>query len=229
MAEIKVAIEILSPIHLGSGQADVNIDSDVIHDEYGFPYFPAKRFKGLLYESALEVQEMLELSEMSFDSSIIEDIFHHYSSNKGKVSDMQLVVPNFYLFPQEEYQQFCQEWQYFQTAYGNLFRPYDVLETYTSLRYQTQLENGVAVAGSAARSLHNMRVLNSGLTFIGTLELINDTEKHLNFIALAIRNLHSAGLKRNRGFGRISCSILSVEGNLNENTLIENALSVGGI
>ena len=227
MAEFEVLIEVTSPIHLGSGQADVNIDSYVIHDEYGFPYFPAKRFKGLLYESALEVQEMLELSKFEFDTSIIEDIFHHHSSNKGKVSEVQLIVPNFYLLPQEEYQQFCQEWQYLQNPkyYGEIFRPSDVLEFYTSLRYQTKLENGVA----ADSSLHNMRILNSGLTFQGTLELINETEKHLNFLALAIRNLTSAALKRNRGFGRIDCSILSMEGSLNEEMMIENALSVGGI
>ena len=54
-------IKALSPLHLGSGQADVNVDAEVIHDDAGLPYFPAKRFKGLLYESALEVAEMSEL------------------------------------------------------------------------------------------------------------------------------------------------------------------------
>ena len=223
MAEFEVLIEVSSPIHLSSGQADVNVDSDIIHDEYGFPYFPAKRFKGLLYESALEVQEMMELSGLPFDSSIIDDIFNHRLSNKSV--NMQLIVPNFYLMPQNKYQQFCQEWQYLQTDYAEFFRPSDVLDIYTSLRYQTRLENGIAAEGS----LHNMRVLNAGLTFYGTLELTNDTDKHLSFIALAIRNLNSAGLKCNRGFGQINCSILSVEGGLNEEILIDSALNVGGV
>ena len=68
MAEIDVTIEVLSPIHLGSGQADVNIDSEIVHDAFGFPYFPAKRFKGLLYESALEIREMFELSKLNASS-----------------------------------------------------------------------------------------------------------------------------------------------------------------
>lgn len=51
MAEIAVTIETLTPIHLGSGKADVTIDAEIIHDALSFPYFPAKRFKGLLYDN----------------------------------------------------------------------------------------------------------------------------------------------------------------------------------
>ena len=47
-----------------SGQGDVNTDSTVVHDCYGIPFIPAKRVRGVLYESALEVAEMMELSEL---------------------------------------------------------------------------------------------------------------------------------------------------------------------
>ena len=70
----------MSPIHLGSGAADVNLDADIIHDEFGLPYFPAKRFKGLLYESAVELEEMFELAGMPLDETLVEDIFHHRST-----------------------------------------------------------------------------------------------------------------------------------------------------
>ena len=73
-------IEAVSPIHLGSGAADVNLDADIIHDEFGLPYFPAKRFKGLLYESAVELEEMFELAGMPLDETLVEDIFHHRST-----------------------------------------------------------------------------------------------------------------------------------------------------
>lgn len=62
MAELDVTIKISSPIHLNSGQADVNVDAEIVHDEFDFPYFPGKRFKGLLYESTLEILEMFKLS-----------------------------------------------------------------------------------------------------------------------------------------------------------------------
>ena len=101
--EIAVTIEVLSPIHLGSGQADVNVDAEIIHDALGFPYFPAKRFKGLLYESAVEIFEMFELAGMSTRKlAAPEKIFHRASDGA-----VQLIVPNFYIKPREEYRKFC--------------------------------------------------------------------------------------------------------------------------
>ena len=198
MAEIDVTIKVLSPIHLSSGQADVTVDSEIIHDEFGFPYFPAKRFKGLLYESALEIFEMFELSGLDTQNlSTIEKIFHRHSS-----SNVQLIVPNFFIHPADKYQKFCAEWKYLLTTYPEIFTAADILNTYTSVRYQTKLEEGIAADGS----LHNMRVLDAGTNFFGRMTLINDDKKILNLLALAIKNLSSAGLKRNRGFGMIECT-----------------------
>ena len=60
-----LTIKLLSPTMLMSGQGDVNTDSTIIHDRYGIPYIPAKRVRGVLYESALEVAEMMELSNLN--------------------------------------------------------------------------------------------------------------------------------------------------------------------
>ena len=196
--EIEVTIEILTPIHLGSGQADVNVDAEIIHDALGFPYFPAKRFKGLLYESAVEIFEMFDLAGIPTKNlSTLADLFHREST-----SAVQLIVPNFYLLPLEEYKKFCAEWKYLQAMYPNFFEPADILNAYTSIRYQTRLEKGVA----AEKSLHNMRVLNSGEKFYGKIELLNGDAKVINLLALAIKNIYAAGMKRNRGFGKIDCT-----------------------
>ena len=198
MAEFDVTIEILSPIHLSSGQADVTVDAEIIHDAQGFPYFPAKRFKGLLYESALEVLEMFELSGLDTENlSPLEKIFHRHSS-----SEVQLIVPNFYIKPAAEYQDFCAEWKYLQVTYPEIFTAAEVLNALTSIRYQTKLDNGIAAEGS----LHNMRVLDDGIKFFGRITLLNADKKVLNLLALAIKNLTCAGLKRNRGFGRLKCT-----------------------
>ena len=199
MAEFEVTITVETPIHLGSGQADVNVDAEIIHDALGFPYFPAKRFKGLLYESAVEIFEMFELAGISTEKlAAPEEIFHRESDDAGKVSDVQLIVHDFYL---KDYAKLRADWSYLQKEFPAFFEPTDILNAYTSIRYQTKLENGVAFD----RSLHNMRVLNSGTEFVGTLTLLNGDAKVLKTLALALKNISNAGTKRNRGFGRISC------------------------
>lgn len=199
MAEIAVTIETLTPIHLGSGKADVTIDAEIIHDALGFPYFPAKRFKGLLYESAVEIFEMFELAGLSTENlAPVEEIFHRESDDAGQVSSVQLIVHDFYL---KGYEKLRAEWSYLQKNFPELFEPTDILNAYSSIRYQTKLKDGVAAEGS----LHNMRVLNAGVEFSGALTLLNGDEKVLNTLALALKNIYAAGTKRNRGFGRISC------------------------
>lgn len=198
MATIDVTIEVVSPIHLGSDQANVNVDADIVHDEFGFPYFPGKRFKGLLYESALEVVEMFALSGIADEkSSPLEKIFHRQSE-----SGVRLVVPNFYILPAAEYETFCAEWKYLQRQYPEIFTAKDVLNTFTSLRYQTRLENGVA----DKHTLRNLRVLDAGTKFFGAMTLLNADEEIRDLLALAIKNLQASGTKRNRGFGRIKCA-----------------------
>lgn len=200
MAEFDIKIKIDSPIHLGSGQADVNLDAEIVHDALGFPYFPAKRFKGLLYESAVEVFEMCELAGM--DTTNLADpkkIFNRNSDDTGNVSAVQIIVPNFYF---KEYQKLCDEWKYLQKKYPEVFSPTDILNSYTSVRYQTQLKDGIVVDGS----LRNLRVLNAGVEFYGTVTVLNASDGILNLIALALKNLSAAGTKRNRGFGHITCT-----------------------
>lgn len=218
MARIDVTIEILSPIHLGSGQADVNVDAEIVHDACGLPYFPAKRFKGLLYESALEVWEMFELGGLDTQKlSPLEKIFHRQS-----VSEVQLIVPNFFIVPPDEYARLCAEWQFLQRTYPQIFTAADVRDSFTSLRYQTRLENGVAADGS----LHNLRVLDAGTEFFGQVTALNADEKTLNLLALAIKNLSAAGTKRNRGFGRIKCTAIFDDGSTCD-TLTEKFFAKG--
>lgn len=211
MAEFDVKIAVESPLHLGSGQADVNLDAEIVHDAYGLPYFPAKRFKGLLYESAVEIVEMFKLAGMSTENlAEPEKIFHREST-----SAVQIIVPNFYIRPFDEYKKICAEWQFLQTKYREIFRPADVLKTFTSIRYQIELEGGVTTRGS----LHNLNVLDAGVEFFGKLEIVNSTDEVLNLLALALKNLTCGGTKRNRGFGRIRCEI-----NLGEKFTVEKIL-----
>ncbi len=192
--KIELRIEALSPLHLGSGQADVLLDAEVVHDLYGQPYFPAKRFKGLLYESAKEVWEMSSYSGRElFSMEELDALFQ-----RRQESGVQLIVHNFYL---PDYEARCAAWRYMEEKYAALIRKEDVLEEYTSIRYQTRLD---AKTGTAAdTSLHNLRVVDGGIRFYGSVEIVDGTQRQRQILALACRNLQYAGGKRNRGCGKI--------------------------
>lgn len=204
---VRIRVAALSPLALGSGGGDVNVDSDIVRDETGLPYFPAKRLKGLLYESGLEVAEMAELSGLSlFTRAELDALFQH-----GCLGETQLIFSNLELPGAAA---MAADWRYLEERYPSIFQAQDVFETYASLRYQTKIDSETGTA--ADTSLRNLRVLDTPvrkggelqpLTFAGELEVRPGSERAFTILALAARNLSQAGLKRTRGFGRIACTL----------------------
>lgn len=218
--EFTLEITAASPLHLGSGRADVNVDAEVVHDRAGLPYFPGKRLKGLIYESALEVLEMSELAGLNlFTEEELAELFQH-----GIQSGTQLTIPNLRLASEEAARQMEADWLYLQERYPRLVSAQDVLSLYTSLRYQTMIDRETGTA--AETSLRNIRVADEGLVFGGTVRIKGGTRKKLAILALALRNLSQAGMKRNRGFGRISCAMLQ-HGKDIRSVLVDDALKGG--
>ena len=234
-APLYVHVKILSPLHLGSGGADIHVDADVVQDDVGLPYFPAKRLKGLLCESGLEVSEMagrcsrdtavsdwhesgLEVSEMSrvrlIDKEKWDTLFQ-----RGRGGVQQLVISNLYL---ENYDVFHADLLYLQKNFPSVFRPAYVLDQYASVRYQTAINPETGVAQE--NSLRNMRVLDAGLTFVGEIRILGGDKDCLRTLALAVRNLSQCGGKRTRGFGQIACT-LTQNGKDVLVPLVEEALS----
>lgn len=135
MRKFTLEITTLSPLHLGSGRGDVVIDADIIHDDHGLPYFPAKRLKGLLYESGIELLEILTaVTEYDgYDRESWNKVFNRECS-----TDKRLIISNFHL---PEYEEQCREWNILQKSFADIFNPIDVLESYTMLRFEILLEN----------------------------------------------------------------------------------------
>lgn len=193
MHNFKIKITTKSPLQLGYGRAGIVIDSDVVHDKYGMPYFPAKRFKGLLYESALEIAEIFD--EKIFTKKDIDKLF-----GQGEDGISRIYINNFYL---KNYEKMYSDWQYLNNKYKGFFTVQSILDLYTDIRYQTTIDKktGTTVDGS----LHNMRIIDAGTEFYGEIILIEDCELNQKILALALKNLRFAGAKRNRGCGRIEC------------------------
>ena len=217
MTSINIKIKTLSPIQLSSGAADVIVDSDVAHDNCGMPLFSGRRFKGLLRESALEV---ISMKGMEKYGEAVERLFDRDCS---QLCPEALVISDFHLVPLEEYGELCQTLELLQKDYGGIINPNDVLGEFTSIRYQTKLKNGLAEKGS----LRNMRVVDDNVEFYGVIEAEQLGEMELELLALAIRNLRMAGMKRNRGFGRISCT-MTLTDKRTEQDIINKIFAEGG-
>ena len=207
--EFMVTVKAIKPINLSSGQADVNKDSDVVHDKYGLPYFPAKRLKGLLYESAVEVKEMAEAAGMGFISQkTIDEVFQHEIT-----TEVQLIAADLHM---ADYEDIVPELAYLEEKYPEIIREEDVLQEFTSIRYQTAINKKTGTAQKT--TLRNFRVVDEDTLFTGMWEIRNAKPEHLEVLALAMQNLNAAGGKRNRGFGQIECTMPEQE------KLVEQAL-----
>ena len=200
-----LTIKLLSPTMLMSGQGDVNTDSTIIHDRYGIPYIPAKRVRGVLYESALEVAEMMELSKL--DTFTIEDVnilFNRSTDDQLVEDNPKLAISNLTI---EDYDVVANDIAALQSDVHlkKIFTKDRILGEYTSMRYYTSIEkdSGTALEGT----LHNSRVLNRHLVFKGNIAIDDMTETERLILSCAVRNLTGIGGKRNRGFGRVECTI----------------------
>ena len=66
MEEYTLKVKLVSPALTASGEGfGAIIDTDIVFDETGLPYIPAKRIKGCLLDSASEVEEMFSKSEIT--------------------------------------------------------------------------------------------------------------------------------------------------------------------
>lgn len=199
MKSLQVEVKLLSPLQLGSGKADVILDSEAVHDRYGLPYFPGKRFKGLLYESAIE---MVEISNGAwFTAEEVDALFGH-----GSTDEVVMRIDNLTL---NNYEKMQTQWKYLQESFPGLFDKDALWESYTSVRYQTAIDkNGIADEGSP----HNLRVVDvdANLKFTGSICLLQEVPKAQEILKKALMNLRYAGAKRNRGCGHIRCRLVDV-------------------
>ena len=152
---MKITIKLLSDLCTCSGETyNSVVDMDVVYDENGIPYIPAKRIKGCIREAALEMKEMEFISEAQYES-----IFGKEGNTKSK-----LILSSAYII---DYENVVESLKHFRK--NELVSQQNVLEQYTSTRTQTavDLETGVA----DENSLRTIRVVNKGLVFEAECEL----------------------------------------------------------
>ncbi|MDO4467658.1 MAG: RAMP superfamily CRISPR-associated protein [Bacillota bacterium] len=168
---------------VGSGEGWGNIiDTDVVHDPYGFPFIPARRMKGLIREAFWEMQQFSLVDQDTIDAIFGNDSSNHY-----------FVLDNTYLENIEKLQE---------EVFNFSINESTVLEHFTETRYQTKVdENGIA----EENSLRSSRAIRKGTEFFANIEL---EEEYLDIFSKAIQFVSHAGVNRTRGFGEIKLELV---------------------
>jgi len=198
---MKVKIKLLSYTLTGSGEGAGIIDSDVVLDDFGFPYIPSRRIKGVLKESSQEVCDMLGLNY-----NIVESVFGKDGFTEGKVHIGNLHIDN-YENIRKEIENLKNDKK---SRYKIHVNHYQIASYYTTMRQQTSIDEKSEIAKET--SLRTFRVLKPGLEFEGEIcEITPLSKKEKALLYLAATNLKRIGTSRNRGFGEISCLIEDVD------------------
>ncbi len=200
MGRYNLRIKLLSDTIIGSAEGySSTIDKDVIFDDVGLPYIPARRVKGLLKDSAEEVSEMFRETGMGLNVKT-EDIFGRQGETGGQ---KRFSISNLYL---PEYRQTKQYLEYcmLDRDAGLGISTESIKGFFCSIRAQTSIDSNTGTARE--HSLRTARVVSKGYEFWG--EIIFD-DAYRDIVGFACLNIRRMGTKRNRGFGRINVRLFN--------------------
>jgi len=204
MKTIKMKVELISDTISGSGEGfGAIIDTDCQYDEYGIPFISAKRIKGTLRNSLNDLLEMPAVSKANnfVDEADREKVLDTVFGKKGSMQSSSIAISDFVV---ENYDLAKSWFSYLIDQYPNIFSSETILSTFTNIRTQTEIENGIAVP----HSLRTSRAVNKGLKFMADITIEKEDEKIEELLALACANLRRIGTKRNRGLGDIQCELI---------------------
>ena len=194
MAALKIKIELKSDLCSYSGEVyNTTVDTDVVYDNYGIPYIPAKRIKGCIRESALELKELGLID--SYD-----DIFGKegdqrslFTLSNAKIENYDAVVNAIKAFP-----------------YKEIVEPQKVLKQYTYVRTQTSVD---PKTGSAIENtLRTTRVVKKGQVFYAECDFEGDDDQLYDF-KKAVSIVKHMGVSRSRGLGLVNLTVETEKNN----------------
>lgn len=203
MKTYTLQVELLSPALIGAGEGfGALIDLDVMFDELGVPWIPAKRIKGGLRDAALDVCDM-------FRAADVPAAFHPDPDFVFGVSGAAASAPVYFgnlTMPAYGENKPWLSYYLHHPDYQGLVSTSKILNTFTALRQQTMIDDERGVAED--HSLRTSRVVRAGLRFVGEVISSTDTPVVLETLLLACANFRQLGTRRNRGFGNIRCVLL---------------------
>lgn len=215
MKTLIMEVELLTPCLAGSGTGFGSlIDTDIVFDEMGIPFIPAKRIKGCLRDSATEICEYferaginyLDLSKDGKDYRIITKTF----GRPGEEEPADIYFSNLYI---DEYKKVSEWLDYLQNTYSSIINRESVFNYFTELREHTAIDEDRGTAKE--HSLRTIRVIKKGSRFKSTIDVLNDSPEVLELLYYGAKNLRHMGTKRTRGFGYVRCKLFEDKKELN--------------
>lgn len=209
MKTYTIIIKLLSDSLIGSGDGfGAIIDSDVVFDDLGIPFIPAKRIKGCLRDSAHEVCEMFESAQIDFldltkDDTKSKECFKIVADTFGRRGQRESTQFFFSNLTINQYKENKRWLNYLSEQYNEIISRDSILSTFTGMRQQTKIEENTGVADD--HFLRTIRVLNKDFIFKG--DICTQDNCSVKLLVLACNNLRRMGSKRNRGFGEIDCKL----------------------
>lgn len=199
----QIILHLKSEAIFSSGESvPVETDLDILRDEDGFPYYGARRLKGMWREHTefairalsggtknVELfREMQQTVERCFGRGGLTDAV------EGQLKITDAVVPAEVRKPFRE------------AILGGELHPEEVFYSLTSIRYFTSIdaETGTYESGS----LRHYRVLNAGLELVSNVAGLDDLpEREIGLLACGLAGWWYAGVMKHRGKGWIEASL----------------------
>lgn len=197
---MQLLLELLSDTCISSGESIAGIiDVEVEFDEYGIPFIPVKRLKGVLREAAEDINLICD-GKYSY---YIDDIF----GKPGECIPGNMILENGRLEDYEEISDMIKRGKK-SKEYGILFNEEFVKDSFTYIRSQTAIDEGGA---AKVNSLRNIRVLKKGLKFLFDLDI---EREYIQFLSQVCKMVRHIGLNRTRGLGEVRLSLVENDENI---------------
>lgn len=213
--KLKVEITLLSDTCIASGTTEgSNIDMDVYTDDFGFPYIPSKRIKGLYRDAYINVSNMgIKLTNS------LDDLFGN-TKKEGKLKFSNAILTDRLNARVDDLDIKKSDEKNFRRI--NKSNKERVKRVFVSKRTQTKIddESEVAVDGS----LRTIYVVNKGLKFHLIISC-DDLQNIIDDITILNKYIRHMGLNRNRGLGLVDFKIVKndIKVEKNNNPLIDFA------
>ena len=193
---MKIKVTLLSDLCTSSGESISGvIDIDSIFDEYGIPYIPGRRFKGILRDEACE---LLNFNNTPYNIHDIDRVF----GKTGQFRSANLKIDNGYI---PNYFEIVNEIKELSSSkYAKFYKPDFITNQFVSLRTQTTIERDNKRAKKT--SLRVTRIVKSGLEFYFKIKI--DDENDIQLIKDSCKVLRHMGMNRTRGYGEVRCELI---------------------